>query len=250
MSSYNYKIIETSDGPQISHSTKSIYDVILSQEAGDDLFAICLIHGLNSAQVHLAQDYIEEHEAALQIDSMIRQQKKLERLNALRAIAHERARVELEVSPQRQDYEKMLREHEQLHHDEDYIYQPTTHKITDYAIRETDAGPMISHSRISVYDVMESQQKDHDFFTLCVIYELRPIQVQIALDYIAENHLVLETELRNILTKKAEQRAKYEAMAAEWAKTPAKMTPQRQAFYALREKNRLQRGEDCVTSHS
>lgn len=161
----------------------------------------------------------------------------------------------MESSPQRQRYEKMRRAHEQLHYNDDYNDQPindqpTIRKIADYAIRETDSGPMISHSRISVYDIMESQQKGHDFFTLCIIYELRPIQVQIALDYIAENHLVLETELREIVVKKAEQRAKYEAMAAEWAKTPVEMTPQRQAFYALREKNRLQRGDDRVTSHS
>lgn len=122
--------------------------------------------------------------------------------------------------------------------------------LPDYKILETELGPMISHSRKSVYDVLLSQKEGNDFFALCVIHELRPLQVQIALDYIEAHRAELEADLVVILKMKAERRAYYEALAAQRAQIPVEMTPQRQAFYDLLEKNRKLREGNGVANHS
>ena len=97
---------------------------------------------------------------------------------------------------------------------------------------------MISQSRTSVYDVLLSQQEGEDFNALCVIHNLRPLQVMVALEYIEEHRAQLEAELPELLAKKAEHERYHRALAAERAKRPVEMTPKRKAFYELVEKNR------------
>lgn len=115
----------------------------------------------------------------------------------------------------------------------------------DYQIIESDLGPMISHSRVSVYDVMLSYDKGYDLLALCTIYELTPMQVHLALDYIAEHRLQLSQDLQEILPKKAERERRSHAIAAEIQKKIRNkpMTPRRAAFFALRQKNGYLRGE-------
>ncbi len=108
-----------------------------------------------------------------------------------------------------------------------------------YKIRETDLGPLISHSRVSVYDVMEAHDAGHDLYYICVNYNLTPLQVQIALDYIQSNRARLESELTEILRQKAENERFHRALIAERERITLPMTEKRQAFYNLRE--RLQR---------
>lgn len=125
--------------------------------------------------------------------------------------------------------------------------------FNDYNIVESELGPMVSHSRISVYDVMMSYDKGHGLLALCTIYELTPMQVHVALDYITEHRQQLEEDLKVILPKKAELERYYRTLAAEKQKEIAKkpMTPKRAAFYALREKNqRLQKERSNGTSYS
>ena len=122
--------------------------------------------------------------------------------------------------------------------------------MPDYRIIETEQGPMISHSRVSVYDVMEKYDQGRDMFRLCVIFDLTPLQVMITQEYIEQHRKQLEPELKDILKKKAELQRHYEAIAAERQKRPVKMTPKRAAFYALREKNRRLREEGNATSYS
>lgn len=110
--------------------------------------------------------------------------------------------------------------------------------FTGYTILETEIGPMISQSRTSVYDVLLSQQEGEDFNALCVIHNLRPLQVMVALEYIEEHRAQLEAELPELLAKKAEHERYHRAIAAERAKRPVEMTPKRKAFYELVEKNR------------
>lgn len=114
----------------------------------------------------------------------------------------------------------------------------------DYRIEETDLGPMIHNTRVSVYDVMLAHDEGQDLFHICVNYNLKPVQVQITLEYIEEHRVQLEEDLREILPKKAERERYYRSLAAERAKIPVQMTPERAAFYALREKNRKLRGEN------
>ena len=112
--------------------------------------------------------------------------------------------------------------------------------FTGYKILETDIGPMVSESRTSVYDILLSQQEGDDFYAICVIHNLKPLQVQVALEYIEKHPAQLEAELPALLAQKAENERYHRAIAAERGKLIADlpMTPKRAAFYALREKNR------------
>ena len=109
-----------------------------------------------------------------------------------------------------------------------------------YEILETDIGPVVSQSRTTIYDILLSQQEGDDFFALCVIHNLKPLQVQVALEYIEENREKLEAALPALLAKKAENERYHRAIAAEREKLipTLPMTAKRAAFYALREKNR------------
>jgi hypothetical protein len=110
----------------------------------------------------------------------------------------------------------------------------------DYKVIETELGPMISQSRTSIYDVLLSQKEGDDFFAICVIHNLKPVQVQVALEYIDAHREELEAALPALLAKKAENERYHRAIAAEREKLVGElpMTPKRAAFYALREKYR------------
>ena len=122
----------------------------------------------------------------------------------------------------------------------------------DYHIAEADLSPMISHSRVSVYDVMLALDEGDDLLTICAVYNLRPLQVQIALEYIAQNRSRLEADLAEILPQKAEDERYYRALAAEVQEQIKilPMTPERTAFYALRQRHRQLRGEHETANHS
>jgi uncharacterized protein (DUF433 family) len=118
----------------------------------------------------------------------------------------------------------------------------------DYSVVETEIGPMVGQSRTSVYDVLLSLKEGDDFFALCVIHNLKPVQVQAALEYIEEHREELEAELPALLAKKAENERYHRAIAAERAKIPVEMTPKRKAFYELLEKNRKYTAEAMPTA--
>jgi len=122
----------------------------------------------------------------------------------------------------------------------------------NYRILETDLGPMVSDTRVSVYDLLLAHDAGQDLFHLCVNYNLNPVQVQIALEYIEQHREQLIADLKEILPKKAERERHYRAIAAEIQKkiNQLPMTPERAAFYALREKNRRLRGENGALDHS
>lgn len=108
-----------------------------------------------------------------------------------------------------------------------------------YTILETDNGPMISDSRTSIYDVLLSHNEGEDIFAICVIHNLKLLQVEVALKYIEENRERLEAALPRLMEIKAERERHYRAIAEEKQKIidQLPMTPERAAFYALREKN-------------
>ena len=113
-----------------------------------------------------------------------------------------------------------------------------------YEVIDTPNGPMISKSRTTIYDVLLSHQEGEDFNALCVIHNLRPLQVMVALEYVEEHREELEAALPELLAKKAEREAYHRAIQAEREKIPVKMTPERKAFYALLEKNRKRLAEN------
>ncbi|MFN8490981.1 MAG: hypothetical protein U0350_25530 [Caldilineaceae bacterium] len=122
----------------------------------------------------------------------------------------------------------------------------------NHQVVETDLGPMLSGTRVTIYDVMLAHDAGQDLFHLCVNYNLSPVQVQIALEYIEEHRAQLAEDLKEILPKKAERERYYRALTAEIQKKIDQLprTPERAAFYALREKNRRLRGENGELDHS
>lgn len=109
-----------------------------------------------------------------------------------------------------------------------------------YTILETEIGPMISQSRTSVYDVLITQNEGEDFDSICVIHNLRPMQVEVALAYIEKHRAELEAKLPQLLAKKAEQERYHRTISTEREKIirDLPLTAERAEFYALRDKNR------------
>ncbi|MFN8494118.1 MAG: hypothetical protein U0350_41350 [Caldilineaceae bacterium] len=122
----------------------------------------------------------------------------------------------------------------------------------DYSVVETEIGPMVGQSRTSVYDVLLSLNEGEDFNALCVIHNLKPVQVLATLEYIEQHRAQLEAELPELLAKKAERERYYRALAAEREKLIAQlpMTPKRKAFYELVEKNRKYLAEETPTKQA
>lgn len=112
-----------------------------------------------------------------------------------------------------------------------------------HTIIESEIGPLISHSRSSVYDVMEAYNNGNTAYQISIIYNLSPLQVETALEYISEHRERLSPELSEILQKKAERERYYNTIAAEIQKkiNQKPVTPERAVFYAWREKNRHRR---------
>lgn len=110
-------------------------------------------------------------------------------------------------------------------------------------IIESDMGPMINHSRVSVYDVMEVYDAGHSIYEIYQIYNLSSSQIEAALAYIEQHRERLEPELEAIKIKMAEREKYYRALAAEREqKIPSEMTPRRVQLKALLEKSRRERG--------
>ena len=107
-----------------------------------------------------------------------------------------------------------------------------------YTIIETDSGPFISESRVSVFDVMDAYDAGDSIYDIGLAFNLSPLQVETALDYIAEHRIALEPQLARIKRQLADREAFYRRQAAEIALRIAAlpMTPQREALFALRER--------------
>jgi len=116
----------------------------------------------------------------------------------------------------------------------------------DYKIVETDFAPLIKGTRMSVYDILLDQKEGDSLHDICNTYGLEPPQVQVAFEYIEENREKLEGALPEILEKKAENERYHRAIQAEREKVirALPMTPERKAFYELRERNRKLYGLD------
>lgn len=131
-------------------------------------------------------------------------------------------------------------------------------EVTNFAKRtpspeiiETDIGPVISGRRVTVYDVMEAYDAGDNIYTISSTYNISPLQVKAAIDYIEKHRAQLEPELKEILIKKAERERYHRALASEIRKQrpPLPMTPRRQALHALLEKSRRSREEMSNANH-
>ncbi|MGB0387115.1 MAG: DUF433 domain-containing protein [Ardenticatenaceae bacterium] len=115
-----------------------------------------------------------------------------------------------------------------------------------YSVIESEIGPLISESRATVYDVMQAYDAGLSRYDICWNYNLVPLQLQAALEYISRHRETLEPELKELLKKKAERERYYRAQEAERRQRIAQlpMTPQRAAFQAKLEESRRRRAAD------
>jgi uncharacterized protein (DUF433 family) len=112
--------------------------------------------------------------------------------------------------------------------------------LNRYSVIESGIGPVISDSRTTVYDVMQAYDEGLSRYDICRTYNLKPLQMEAALEYITKHRQTLEAELVEILQKKAEYERYHRAIQAEVEKKIAQlpMTPERARFYAKREESR------------
>ena len=108
-----------------------------------------------------------------------------------------------------------------------------------YKIIETDMGPLVSESRVSVFDVMEAHDAGDSQYEIGLTFNLSPLQVETALVYIAQHRVELEPRLAQIRQQLAEREAFYRRQVAEVDAYVATlpMTSQRAALRILRERS-------------
>ena len=115
-----------------------------------------------------------------------------------------------------------------------------------YGILETDLGPLISESRVSVFDVMDADDAGDSLYDICATFNLTPLQVETALAYIARQRAVLAPQLDQIRREQAARQEFYRSQASEVEQLVAQkpMTPRRAAIMNLRERSSAQYGKD------
>lgn len=121
-----------------------------------------------------------------------------------------------------------------------------------YKIIESPIGPVISESRVTVYDVMEALECGDGTYMISKTYNISPLQVKTAIEYIETHRERLEPKLKEILKKAAEHERYHRARAAEIEKEIAKlpMTPKRVKLKALLERSRRIREEMLSANYS
>ncbi len=109
-----------------------------------------------------------------------------------------------------------------------------------YQIIETDSGLRISESRVMLFDVMEAHNAGDSVYEIAQTFNLTPLQVMIAVDYIETHRAALEPEFAKAIQARDEMEAYYRKQNEEvWARiAKAPMTPERAAVYALLKKYR------------
>lgn len=112
-----------------------------------------------------------------------------------------------------------------------------------YHIIESNLGPLISESRVTVYDVLEAQNNGETLYEISMNRNLSPLQVQVAFDYIEQHRKRLQAELDEILKIAVARKRHYDANTKELDKKIANMpvTAERAKLQELIAKNRAQR---------
>lgn len=121
-----------------------------------------------------------------------------------------------------------------------------------YQIIETDSGLRISESRVMLFDVMEAHNAGDSIYEIAQTFNLTPLQVQTAVDYIERHRVALEPEFAKAIQARDELEAYYRKQNEEvWARiAQAPMTPERAAVYALLKKYRETAADSTNATHS
>lgn len=107
-----------------------------------------------------------------------------------------------------------------------------------YTIIETSIGPLISESRVSVFDVMEAHDVGDSIYEIALTFNLSPMQVETALAYISQHRHELEPQLVEIKQALVAREAYYRGQANQIDHYVATLplTPERAALHILRER--------------
>jgi len=121
-----------------------------------------------------------------------------------------------------------------------------------YQILETDSGLQISESRVMLFDVMEAHDAGDSIYQIAQTFNLTPLQVQTAVDYIETHRVALEPEFVKAIQAREAREAYYRKQnEAVWARiAQAPMTPERAAVYALLDKYRETTVDETNAAHS
>ncbi len=137
------------------------------------------------------------------------------------------------------------------------ITTPTTVHIKSlkdrYQIFEGENGLQISESRVLLFDVMEAHDEGDSIYEISRTFNLTPLQVQTAVDYIEAHRAALEPRFAKAIQRREERRAYYDQLAADrWRqiKQRRNLTPLQKSVYALLDKHRAQIEEDIRANHS
>ena len=115
-----------------------------------------------------------------------------------------------------------------------------------YSVVETEIGPMVANSRTTVYEVMEAYDEGLSLYEICWNYNLTPLQLEPALDYIEAHRERLQVKLKELLIKKAERERYHRAIQEEICQKILEqpMSPKRQQLQAYIERSRRERAEN------
>ena len=121
-----------------------------------------------------------------------------------------------------------------------------------YHIFEGDNGLHISESRVLLFDVMEAHDEGDSIYEISSTFNLTPLQVQTAVDYIEAHRAALEPRFVKAIQRREERREYYDKLLEEHLKNrpPLPMTPERAAIYALLAKARqsVEKGSNAADS--
>ena len=88
-----------------------------------------------------------------------------------------------------------------------------------YQILETDSGLQISESRVMLFDVMEAQNEGDSIYQIAQTFNLTPLQVLTALEYIETHRAILEPEFTKAIQLRQAREAYYRKQNEEvWEK--------------------------------
>lgn len=122
-----------------------------------------------------------------------------------------------------------------------------------YQIFEGENGLQISESRVLLFDVMELHNRGDSIYDISRTWNLTPLQVQTAVDYIEEHRTELEPDFIKAVQRREERREYYDKLAEDrWRQIRERrnLTPHKKAVYSLLDKQRNRIEDELCANHS
>ena len=92
-------------------------------------------------------------------------------------------------------------------------------------IIETDRGPTISGTRITVFSIMDSLKSGHSHNSIRELFFISDEQLDAVLKYISDHREAIESEYAEIVRRSEQRRATYERVFRMLSPLPADLPP-------------------------